>query len=157
MGLSESTVKFCISACIFVIMINLSLNLVMGLNVFGTMAPSPLLNGSTDNIATIKSDGKTIDLLSILTGNLITVLIAEVSGALFLVLVARCYVANDYRILGPALFTLVFWNSWLMNISFFANSGYFNTGAMLSIFGMITIPMIFLFLGAVSGMLGGSE
>jgi hypothetical protein len=158
MGLSESTVKFCISACVFVILINLSMNLVMGLNIFGTMAPSPFLNATnTSSITTIKSGGKTIDLESILTNNLLSVLTTSVSTALFLALAVRCYVANDYRILGPALFTLVFWNTWLMNISFFAASGYFSTGVMLIVFGMFTVPMILIFLGAVSGMLTGSE
>jgi len=143
------------AACIFIIFINLCMNLVVGLNVFGILTPSPLLNSSA--ITTIESGGETFVLASILTNNLLSIISVSASSALFLIITLNCIRTGSYAILGPVLFTLVFWNSWVTNISFLGTSGYFSIGAMLTILGIITIAMLLLFLGAISGMLSGGE
>ena len=155
--LESSTTKFCMSACIFIMLISLSMNLVVGLNVFGTMAPSPLLNGSTTDMTTINSQGKTYNLTSILSNNLISILTLSGSTALFVLILINCIRTGSYSILAPVLFTLIFWNSWIINFSFFLSSPYFNNLTMIGIYSILSFVMVFLFLGAVIGMIGGND
>lgn len=59
-------------------------------------------------------------------------------------------------IIAVYLFGTVFWSCWLHMIGIFNIGGFLTSSAALILIGMITLGMMFIFAGAVIGMLGGS-
>ncbi len=139
------------SASIFLLFINLSMNLVVGLNVFGTFTPSPMTNTSISNITTVEG----VDIASILTNNLTAIFAGEIIVSLLIIV--NCIRTGSYAILGPLIFIWIFWNSWLVNTALIGSSGYFNNGPMLTLYTILSGAMAFIFIGAVAGMVGGND
>ena len=150
----DSFTKFCISACIFMILFSLSMNVVAGLHVFGEY-PTPMINETSDDATTIDIGGNPFNLESVMGGNIGLLLTGAGIG---LVLVAtKCLISGSYVLLAAYLFSIIFWGSWGSNVSILLSSGYFSSGTMLSIFGIITGVMVIIFLGAIIGILGGND
>ena len=150
----NSTYKFCMSACIFMILVSLSMNLVSILNVFGTNTPSPIINQTTSNATTVAGG----DILSLLGTNIIGIFTGGILavGGLILV-VALAGRTGSWNIVAAYLFGLVFWASWLANITVFKQGEFFSSPVMASVYLMITVVMVFIFAGATIGILGGTE
>jgi len=142
------------SACIFMILISLSMNLVSILNVFGTNTPSPIINQTTSDVTTVAGG----DILSLLGTNIIGIFTGGILavGGLILV-VALAGRTGSWNIVAAYLFGLVFWASWLSNLSLFSYGGFFGSAVMAAIYLMITVVMVFIFAGATIGILGGTE
>ena len=148
--MDNSLTRFCIAACVFTLLISLSMNLVVGIHAFGDMAPSPLLNGTSDAAKT-----KLNAIEGILSGNIEVIL--GLGGILTLLAIAGCIASGNYSIIGPVIFIYVFWGSWGLNLSLFDSSGYFSSGTMLDVYHMITLGMSLLFVGALIGLFGGND
>jgi len=105
--------KFCVSACIFMILVSLSMNFISILNVFGSNMPSPILNQSIQANANITAGG---DILSMLGTNLVNLFIEGTlaTGGLIIV-VALAGRTGSWNIVAAYLFGLIFWASWLSN------------------------------------------
>ena len=142
------------SACIFMILISLSMNLVSILNVFGTNTPSPIINQTTSDVTTVAGG----DILSLLGTNIIGIFTGGIlaAGGLILV-VALAGRTGSWNIVAAYLFGLVFWASWLANITVFKQGEFFSSPVMASVYLMITVVMVFIFAGATIGILGGTE
>lgn len=143
----NSVTKFCMSACIFMILISLSLNFVIGLGVFGTGMPAPGTNQTNSIIENIAS-GDVIALM--LSGTVVT------AGLLLVVMYAGR--TGSWNVVGAYLFGVVFWGSWVANTALFNYGGYLDIyPALSSMMLMITIVMVFIFAGATIGILGGND
>lgn len=153
--LESSTTKFCMSACIFMIILSLSMNVVTILNVFPTSIPSPIINQSMGNVTEIAGG----DIFSIIGENIGSLLSASLLGAAGLVLsVMFATRTGSWSIVAVYLFGMIFWGSWIANLPMFSYGGYFSSFPALSaIYLLITIVMVFLFAGAAIGMLSGGE
>jgi hypothetical protein len=154
--MENSATKFCMAACIFMIILSLSMNIVTIMGVFPTDVPSPVINQSTVN-ATQKLAGG--DIFSFLGLNIATILsTAFLSVAGFALVVAYATRTGSFNLVAVYLFGLVFWGSWFANLSLFNYGGYFNDyPVMQSIYLLITVVMVFIFAGAAIGILGGNE
>ena len=153
--LENSTTKFCMSACIFMIILSLSMNVVAIMNIFPTAAPSPVINQSMENVTKIAGG----DIFTIIGDNIGTLLSAGILGAAGLVLAVMFATrTGSWNIVAVYLFGSIFWGSWLANLPMFSYGGYFSSAPALSaIYLLITVVMVFLFAGAAIGMLGGNE
>ena len=151
----SSYTKFCMSACIFMIIITLVMNFVFILGVFDSHTPSPILNQSIEDVTKVAGG----DVLSMLGTNIIGLFTGAIlaSGGLILV-VALAGRTGSWNILSAYLFGLVFWGSWGTNIAFINSYGdFFAAPAMGALYLIITVVMIFIFAGATIGILGGTE
>lgn len=152
--MENSTTKFCMAACIFMILISLSINLVTAMNIFNTGLPSPIINQTVKNVTSIAGG----DILSMLGTNIVGLF----TGALFaagglILVVALAGRTGSWNIVAVYLFGLVFWGSWGTNLSIFAFGGYFTSTVMSAVLLMITVVMVFIFAGATIGILGGND
>lgn len=149
--MSNSFKGFCIGACIFVMLVSLSINFVLGLHVFPTNMGSPIVNQSEGGIvgenATKVASG---DFLSVMS----TIGSAVGFGGLILVAITA-WQSKSYNIVAAYIFTWIFWQSWFTNIGFFVSMT--NYSAIVPIWTMLTAVVGLLFVGAVSGILGGVE
>ena len=151
----DSFFKFCISACIFMILISLCLNFVILLNVFPTNTPSPIINQTTGNITKIASG----NFVSIITDNFLGLLTAEIAGTAAIGALVLLYATRtgSWSVVAAYLFGAVFWVSWGNNIVILGFGNYFGGAAMGALLGIITVVMAFIFVGAIIGILGGKE
>lgn len=147
--------KFCMSACIFMIIVSLCMNFVFILNVYGTNVPSPVSNQTMADVTKVAGG----DVLSMLGTNIVGLFTVALlaSGGLILV-VALAGRTGSWNIVAAYLFGLVFWGSWGTNIAYINSFGDFFSGeAMAALYLIITVVMVFIFAGATIGILGGSE
>ena len=149
---STSFKTFCISACIFIILINLSINIVLGLQIFPTMKE---LNPG-ENIVNVS--GVTIEIVS---GNLLSLLYAgETALGTILSVGAVLYgfKTGNWNILAVAIFATVFWSLWINNIALITSAASaYSFGVFFGVYGLLTVPMFLIFAGAVISILGGTE
>jgi len=154
--LESSTTKFCMSACIFMILISLSMNVVVILDIFPTSAPSPILNQSMINSTEKLAGGDIFSFLGLNIATIFTASFLAVAGLAVVVMYATR--TGSFNLVAVYLFGLVFWGSWTANLPMFSYGGYFSDYPALSaIYLLITVVMVFLFAGASIGILGGSE
>ena len=153
--LESSTTKFCMSACIFMIILSLSMNVVTIMGVFPSSVPSPIINQSITNASKVSGG----DIFSIIGTNIGTLLSAGFLGATGLILAVMFATrTGSWSIVSAYLFGMVFWGSWIANLPMFSYGGYFASYPALSaIYLLITVVMVFLFAGAAIGILGGND
>lgn len=152
----SSFYRFCISACIFMILISLCMNFVILLGVFNTNTPSPILNQTTANVTKIAGG----DFISIITDNFVSLLFAEGIGAVSIGVIILLFASKtgSWNVVAAYLFGAVFWISWGNSITFMLNIGnYFSSAAMMALYLILTVVMTFIFVGAILGLLGGTE
>lgn len=149
--------KFCISACIFMVLISLSINFVVALGIFPSSVPSPILNTSMVN-ATEQLVGSG-DIFSFLGVNISTIFSAGLLAIAGLAIVVYYAVrTGSFNLIAVYLFGMIFFGSWLSNVSIFNHFGTFDSFPVLwGLYLMITVGMIFIFAGATIGILGGND
>ena len=155
----ENTItKFCISASIFMILISLAMNFVIGLNVFDTSLPSPVIDDSMVNATEqLVGSGDIFGFLGINISTLFSV--TAVIGASGLILVVWYAVrTGSFNLVAVYLFGMIFWGSWFTNLSMLNYNNYMTDyPAVTALLAMITVAMVFIFAGATIGILGGND
>lgn len=152
----DSLTKFCISACVFMVFISLSMNFVVGLGVFDTKVPENMINQNYEDATTVGE----FDITSLLGGSLINTL-SNPLGIIALLglagLAAASLISGNYTAVGVYLFSFIFWLSWKTNFDMLSTLGYLDSTSVMSIFLIISVAMAFIFAAAVVGMLGGND
>ena len=78
-------------------------------------------------------------------------------GATTVIGVAALLIAGVTNMIGIYIFGTFFWGSWFQVINIFGTFDFLESGAGLILLTMITVGMTFMFIGAVIGMLSGSN
>jgi len=141
------------SACIFLIIFSLTINLVSMLGVFNVELPvvnpdSTISTGGT-NLSTLISSTSVIDIFTSVAGG------AVLAGAI--VVGAVCVFSGNYAPLAVYLFSVFFWGSWYSSQSYFISLGYFDSPPMLMLNMIIMAVMTCLFFVAIIGIWRGSD
>ena len=154
--------KFCINACIFIMVVNFCLIFVSSLNVFPVTNPTKII--STGVNSTVDAAGKMLGdttgdktntnlLISLVKGNFISVL---AGGGLFsigligTIILSRA--VGSWNVLAAYVFAVIFWATWGTNIVLLDTGGYLS-GSLIMIELIITMMFLFIFIGAIIGIL----
>lgn len=148
-----SMYSFCVSATIFMIIVSLSINFISALGIFG-LSPivSPITNETTGGVTDQLSNGALSDLFS---GNIIGLVVGAiiaVIGAILLILITQ-----SITLVGVYLFGVVFWTAWGNCLWIFNINGIYGYPGVAQLFLIITVAMVFIFAGAVIGLISGGE
>ena len=140
----------CVGICVAVIIFSMSISFVDAMNVFPTHAGFGGLSGqnTTDKVKNLTYTGWTMNDAF----NLFTVggSIAALAGAVFLI-----FISHSPAILGAYLFTVVFWASFLRMTGVLLLAGFLG-GSVGAFFGIFTVIISVIFIGAVIGMFTGN-
>jgi hypothetical protein len=147
--------SFCVSACIFMLILSLSINFVNIVNVFGSNASSSSINHTIANATETAVNG--FDIIAFITNPLFLL-----SSALLIPIIMLAGRIGNFNIVGVYLFSVIFWGSWLSTSSVFSYGGteagnWFSNPVMGSIYILVSAVMVFIFSGAAIGMLMGTE
>ena len=145
--------KTCISACVFMIFLNLAMSVVGSLGIFETYVPTTYEGKTAPEVLENFSGSSILDFVS---GNFASYLL-EGSAILggFLVVVAIAGRTGVSAWVSAYLFGLIFFGSWQSSLTIFAYGGWFDIPAMAGLFTIVTVGMIIMFAAAVIGMFGG--
>jgi hypothetical protein len=146
----DSFYKFCISGCLFLIFVNISITFVGLLAVFPATVPL----GNTDNTSNMTEEFLPSGVLDFISGNMFGFLM---EGGLILVGLAAIVATRNWNAVAAYLVGAFFWTSYQSSIMVLSYGGFFDTLAMQVFVGMISIGMLVMFLGAMIGMIGGKE
>jgi hypothetical protein len=147
----RSFYTFCISACVFIIFISLSINLVSLFGIFNAGTHGIEWN-STQAIQNTTKQSNAV--LGLFTGHLIEysfvgfVAITGLGAAIYL-----SKASGNWNILSAYLFSTVFWTSWTQNLMVFGMFNIFHYPVIIAIMGILTTGMLVMFIGAVIGLL----
>ena len=147
---STSFKTFCISASIFIILINLSINLVIGLGIFPSMMTEPVQNTSVSNVTGNATQVASGDFFSYLFS--LELGLGSIIGLGVSVWAAR---SGSWNVAAATIFSVIFWSAWINNLFIIEYAS--DLVAVGGIYGLLTVPMIFIYAGATIGILGGSE
>ena len=146
--------SFCIGACIFMIFVGMSIGFIGAMGAFPTIMTNPF-NGENGTKIVENLSGN-------ITGTSGTIDFASVwgisTGALIGGAVSLSILTKTTNMIAVWLFGSFFWSSWasiLMMINSFAHD-FFGSSAGLILVAMISVGMIFMFIGAIIGLLSGS-
>jgi hypothetical protein len=143
----KSLFQVCFLICITLLLFTLSLNLISGLGVFGFgEVSSPELEGTTESLFTR---------LSGFEGGMGTVW-AVVTTAAGVLSVAAAVLMRSTTPIGIYLFSAVFWTSYTRFIGFVNINNLFVTGVLSGFLLIVTVGLLFIWVGALIGMLTGS-
>lgn len=137
----NSFYQICIFFTIGLFVFSLGLNFMIGLHLFGDMAPVGITPGANSD-----------DTFSKITGglgmNAIWGIVLTISG---FGAVALAILTQSATFVGIYIFSVVFWASYLNAL------GIINAFGLIPItfIGLFTVPLIFIFAGAIIGMLSG--
>jgi len=153
----RSFFTFCISACIFMIFINLSLIFIASLGVFPFHGNTEL-PGGTQNPSDVVGNitGQPSNFLSLFTGGIGGVITILTTLGFVTVLGFSLYSGN-WNMLAVYIFTVVFWGSWTYSLTIFNSGGLFNFVSVSLLITILSVGMFFLFIGSVTGLLQGGE
>lgn len=147
----RSFYTFCISACVFIIFISLSLNFVAMMGLFATGSSGSNMNLSE---AEESATGQSSAFLELFKGNIMA---AIASGAtVFAVLVGAVGLAmfsGNWNIVAVTLFGVVFWGSWVSNLSIFSSMSLYNIPLVAFTITILSVGMLIMFIGATIGLL----
>ena len=139
--------QICIFFTIGLMVFTLSINFVGSMNIFGTnpdLGPSVEGNSSEIEKNFTKTAGAEGGFDSTLLWSLI--ISVEAIGGIGLALATQ-----SATILGAYIFGAVFWTSYINAMTIIGAVGFLPLGFLV----LFTVPMIFIFIGAVIGMLSG--
>jgi len=145
--------RICTQATIFMIILTLSINFVVLSNVFPVPIDSPVTGTNTSNIAA-NITGNADIISGFMGGNWATLII---TSAGFLLGLAAVLVTQNWSIVGIYIFGYVFWAAWINCLWIFNLFNMYNYAGVTAMFTIITVVMVFIFIGAVVGMLTGSD
>ena len=139
--------QICIFFTVGLMVFTLSINFVGAMDIFGTNPDlGPSVEGNSSEIeknftkTAEKSGGFGIDLIWAL------IISTEVIGGLGL-----AWATQSTSVIGVYIFGAVFWTSYINAMSIISAVGFLPIGFLV----LFTVPMIFIFIGAVIGMLSG--
>ena len=139
--------QICIYFTIGLMVFTLSINFVGAMDIFGTNPDlGPSVEGNSSDIeknftkTAEKSGGFSIDLVWTL------IISVEVIGGIGLAIATQ-----STSVLGAYIFGAVFWTSYINAMTIIGAVGFLPVGFLV----LFTVPMIFIFIGAVIGMLSG--
>lgn len=147
--------SLCIGACIFMIFIGFSFGFIDAMGAFPTGKTSPF-NPSSDT-----STG----MLTNLTGNVSgtpgsiswSMFWGAATGVTLLAAGVFSVLTGTTNMLGVYLFGTFFWSSWASLVGILYQFDFLTSSAGLILLTMITVGMGVMFVGAVIGMLSGSQ
>lgn len=137
----------CVIICITMIVFTLAINFVSGLGVFETYESGFDSSGDTDTIF-----NSTTNLESDDGGSGMDALWAAVLGGAGLGAIVLAWVTRSPVIIGVYIFSAIFWASYINALSVININNWIPAGFLL----IGTVAMVFIFGGAVAGMLSGS-
>ena len=139
--------QICIFFTVGLMVFTLSINFVGAMDIFGTNPDlGPSVEGNSSEIeknftkTAEKSGGFSIDLVWTL------IISVEVIGGIGLAIATQ-----STSVLGAYIFGAVFWTSYINAMAIIGAVGFLPVGFLV----LFTVPMIFIFIGAVIGMLSG--
>ena len=155
----SSFFRFCIMACVFMIIMNFCISFMGLINVFNVPAPFQSINVSADPNATAELiTGQSFFSFLVTGQNLLGTIAGSILALAGLGLViALCTRTGSWSLMAVYLFMIVFWASWMSTLQLFNYNGYFSSSVMTALTGLLTLIMIFLFAGASLGIYRGSE
>ena len=136
---------FSIAACIFLILINLCINLVAMLGVFPIGVPLPV---NTSDPSTAAQQVTGFDIFSLLD-NPEGMFLGTVAG---LILISASLVSLWAKSGVPvvaALFGIIFWGSWGINYAVFSYGGFLNYPVINFLFIILFVIMVIIFTSAL--------
>ena len=153
MGMDRQTFfQTCVYFTIIMFVFTLSVNFVSATGIFGSISEGIDTSGTTDEIitgATVspgQSVGFSIDTIWLwITGGGVAI------GASF----ALAWLTQSAAVLGAGVFGVFFWGSYL-NLLGITNIGGYLTGSLAIFITIFTGFMVFMFVGAVIALFGGS-
>ena len=155
----NSFFRFCIMACIFMILVNFSISFMGLINVFDVPSPPQTINVTGDPSATAEEiAGQTFFSFLVSGGNILDTIIGSLFALVGLAaIIALCTRTGSWSLLAVYFFSLVFWGSWIFTLRIFEFTGYFSSAVMTALISMVSLVMIFVFAGASIGIYRGSE
>lgn len=138
----DNLFRVCISFCLMLLAFSLVANFVDGLGIFP----------HTSSIGTEITTSNALSQLTGLDNPSMQGIFLGVTGLAFVGVVALCWATKNVVPLGLYLFGVIFWTSWIRMSSVMSYGGYI-PAELLAVF---TVGAIFLFVGAIIGMLTGS-
>ena len=136
----QSLYQVCIYFTIGLMVFTIAVNVMTGMDIFGNIEP------------TIGAEGNDTDsYFHGFTGRDIPWFWATVIGIEVLVLIPLAYFTQSTSAIGVYIFGAVFWTSYAHALTVITNSGY----VPLFILPLFTVPLAFIFIGAVIGMFAG--
>ena len=142
--------QFCVSACVFLLFITMSINFVNMLNVFPSTLEGGFVTGNT-TASTYENLTATNSTSYMSMGDIWTIVgVGALIGG-----IALAILTQSVTIIGAYLFGLIFWSSYLNVVGILFIGGAI-TGALVILMSMVTIGMVLLFAGAIIGMFTGS-
>lgn len=146
--------SLCIGACVFMIFIGFSFGFVDAMGAFPTGKTSPFnASDGTTNIIT--------NLTSNVTGQPGTIswsgVWAAATGLSLLGAGIFSVLTGTTNLLGVYLFGTFFWSSWASLVGILYQFDFLTSSAGIILLTMITVGMGIMFVGAVIGMLSGSQ
>jgi len=156
----SSFFRFCIMACIFMIIMNFCISFMGLIDVFNVPAGAfQSINVTGNPNATAEQiAGKTFFTFLVSGENLVQNIVGSLLAIAGLgVIIALCTRTGSWSLLAVYLFGLVFWSSWIFTMQLFGFMNYFSSTIMAALVGLLTLIMIFVFAGASLGIYKGSE
>ena len=158
--MENSITKFCMAACIFMLLVSLSMNFVVALDIpaFTHATNDPYLTNDSKEIAEQVSPG----VIGLVGGNIWTIITGTLGGATLVGAVILMWYATktgSWNLVAAYLFGMIFFTSWTANIGMLNSYGGIldSFPVVNTLFLMITVVMVFLFAGAAIGILGGND
>ena len=146
----NSFFQLCVYICIGLIVFNLSISFVAGLGAFDTSTPAGMIRGNTtdakmENLS-INATGMN-DIWDVIFNPLGLATIGALAGG-----VAVMILTQSVTFLGLYIFFTTYWGSYLIAISTLNLFSYMPAAFLL----LITVPIAFIFVAAIIGILAGS-
>ena len=151
----RSFYTFCISACIFLVFVNLCVIFVTALGVFPYQGATTIPGGNNPVSVVGNLTGQNSGFLSLFTGNIgeLTTIGALIGVGGLTIVTGFALFSGNWNILAAYLFTVIFWGLWVNSLSIFSNGGLFDYSIIAMLITIISVGMFFIFIGAVAGLL----
>lgn len=142
----KSFYGFCIAASIFLILMNLCINLVAMLGVFPIgSVPLPV---NTSDISTASQQVTGFDLFSLIN-NPAGLFLGSLASLAVLGSAIYGLIRNNWIPTIGVLFTVIFWGSWGTNYALFSYGGFLNYPVINFLFIILSAIMLIIFVGAL--------
>ena len=144
---TNNLTQICMYFCIALMVFTMAVNFMIGLHIFGPVTPTVGHETGNNTTDALKSFTKSPDYPA---GLSTTALWGLVLGAVAIGL-AIAILTQDATFVGIYIFSAVFWSSFINAWAILGSTGFLPVAFL----GLFTLPIIFIFIGAVIGMLSG--
>lgn len=139
--------QICIFFAISLVVFNLAISLVSGLQIFGNADVTSVEPGvdSSDTMGDMTKGPDYPD------GMVVGTIWGVIFGGATVAGVVMAYALQDASILGVFIFSGVFWSSYINSMVVITSMAFIP----VALVGLFTVPILFIFVGAAIGMLSG--